>query len=110
MIICDYVYNISKYVNKFCLHTLREKTLISYSLNSKKNALEITRKIYGYTDSSNYGKYAYERKGILSDIPIDKISRCAFFVDGKHANEIVTKLHNLGLQTKVYNVIIKKRI
>jgi hypothetical protein len=42
-----------------------EKTMITYSLSKRKNALDLTRKIYGYVDASNHGKYKYERKGIL---------------------------------------------
>lgn len=37
----------------------KEKTMITYSLSGRKNALELTRKIYRYKDSSNYDKYTY---------------------------------------------------
>ncbi|MFT4311815.1 MAG: hypothetical protein ACMXYF_01150 [Candidatus Woesearchaeota archaeon] len=84
-----------------------DRTLVAYSLSGHKNALELTRKIYGYTDSSNHGKYVYERKGILSDIPFEKIARGAFFIDPKYKKEVVAKFQELGLQIKVFDIKIK---
>jgi len=84
------------------------KTLFSYSLSGRKNALELTRKIYGYKDSSNHGRYSYERKGILSEIPYEKISRCCFWVDPKYKERITNAFIELGLKIKVIDIIIKK--
>lgn len=85
-----------------------KRTLISYSLSGRKDALEITRKIYGYTDRSNHGKYSYERKGILSDIPFEKIARGAFFVEKQFKEEVISKLTELGLKVKVFDIEIKE--
>ncbi len=82
--------------------------MISYSLSGRKNALEITRKIYGFTDSSNHGKYTYERKGILSEISYEKIARTVIWVDPKDADFVIENLQKLGLKLKVVDLIIKR--
>ena len=38
------------------------------------------RKLYGWHDQSQYGKYQYERKGLLSDIPHVKLMRGVFII------------------------------
>ncbi|MFT4312174.1 MAG: hypothetical protein ACMXYF_03000 [Candidatus Woesearchaeota archaeon] len=83
-----------------------KRTLVAYSLSGRKNALEITRKIYGYTDSSNHGKYIYKRKGILSDIPFEKIARGTFFIEPKYKKEVIAKFKELGLQMKIFDITI----
>ena len=84
-----------------------KKTMITYSLSGRKNALELTRKIYGYKDSSNHGKYIYERKGILSNIRYDKIARGAFFINPKDKEKVIKEFMDLKLKIKVLDLIIK---
>lgn len=84
-----------------------EKTLITYTLSGRKNALELTRKIYGYKDSSNHGKYIYERKGILSEIDYDKVANGAFFINPKDKDKIISEFKKLDLSIKVLDIKIK---
>jgi hypothetical protein len=81
--------------------------MITYSLSGRKNALDITRKIYGYKDSSNHGKYSYERKGILSDIKYEKIARTAIWIEPKDKEIVIEGFVKLGLKIKVIDIIIK---
>ena len=83
------------------------KTLISYSLAEKKNNLEITRKIYGFTDSSNHGKYKYKRPGILTKIPFEKLSKGTFWIDPEYKEEVVNELKKLNLKLRIVDIIIK---
>jgi hypothetical protein len=82
------------------------KTMIIYSLSKKKNALELTRKIYGYQDCSNHGKYKYERKGILSEIEYEKIARTVFWINPKDSEKVIKEMKKLGLTLKVINITI----
>lgn len=84
-----------------------KKTMIAYSLSGRKNALEITRKIYGYVDSSNHGRYKYKKEGILTNISYDKIAKGCFWVDPKYKDKIIKELLNLKLKLKVFDIIIK---
>lgn len=82
--------------------------MIKYSLKGRKNALELTRKIYGYTDSSNNGQYKYQRKGILSNIKYKKIANGVFWVDPKDEEKVIQELLKLKLKVELFNLIIKE--
>ena len=84
-----------------------EKTIITYSLSGKKNALEITRKIYGYTECSNNNKYQYERKGILSNMEYEKLARSCFWINPKDKDKVIKELVKLKLKIKVIDIILK---
>jgi len=85
------------------------KTIISYSLSGRKDALIVTRKIYGYKDASNRGRYIYEREGILTNIPHSKLGKGVFMVDTKDADEIIQKLLSLKIKKiKVMDMIMKR--
>jgi hypothetical protein len=81
--------------------------MITYSLSGIKNALEISRKIYGYKDSSNHGKYKYERKGILSDVDYEKVARTVIWINPKDKEKVIKKFGELGLKINVVDIIIK---
>lgn len=68
------------------------KTMIIYDLENKTPAekTNIHRKLFGFSDKSNNGKYTYPRKGLLSDIPHEKAYKTALIISTKHA-EYVTK-------------------
>lgn len=88
---------------------MNNKIIISYSLAGKKNALEITRKIYGYIDFSNHSKYKYERKGILSDIPYEKLSRGTILIDKQNEKKIIKELIKLKIKIKVLEIKVINR-
>lgn len=85
------------------------KVIITYSLSGKKNALDITRKIYGYTDSSNHGKYKYHRKGLLTGIPYEKLARGCLLTSKEHEPQIIQSLTSLGLKVKVLTIQLLNR-
>ena len=91
------------------LTVMIQRIMIKYSLKGRKNALELTRKIYGYTDSSNNSRYKYERKGILSDIKYEKVANGVFWVEPKDEEKIVKQLLNLGLKVEIFDLKIKER-
>lgn len=82
------------------------KIIISYSLSGRKNALEITRKIYGYNEYSNHSKYQYKRKGILSDINYEKLSRGCLLIDKQDEEKVVKEFVKLRLKIKVLEIKI----
>ncbi len=80
------------------------KVIIAYTLSGRKNALEITRKIYGYNEYSNHSKYKYERKGILSDIPYEKISKGCILIEKEYEDKIIKEFTKLKLKLKVIEI------
>ena len=85
------------------------KTIISYSLSGRKDALLVTRKIYGYKDASNNGQYTYKREGILSSIPYSKLGKGVFMVDTENADEVIKRLISLKIKKmRVMDMKLKK--
>lgn len=91
------------------LNVNMRRIMIKYSLKGRKNALELTRKIYGYTDSSNNGQYKYERKGILSDIEYGKVANGVFWVQPKDEEKVVKELLKLRLKVEIFDLTIKDK-
>jgi hypothetical protein len=87
-----------------------QKVIIAYSLEGVKKPLKITRKIYGYTEYSNYSKYKYDRPGILTDIKFEKMFRACIMIDKKDADEVIDEFKKLDIKLKILYVDIKKRI
>ena len=87
-----------------------KKVIIAYSLKDVKKPLKITRKIYGYTEFSNYSKYKYERTGILSNIKYEKLFRACIMINEKDANEIIEEFKKLKIKMKILHVNLEKMI
>lgn len=61
--------------------------------NAKKK-MRLIRKLYGYNDRSNFGKYLYKRKGILSSIAYIKAKKSTVIIkreDSKILKGFLTK-------------------
>jgi mRNA-degrading endonuclease RelE of RelBE toxin-antitoxin system len=54
-----------------------------------KNKSKILRQFYGYKDSSKFGQYQYQHKGILSSIPSLKIARSVLIVRHQDRKKII---------------------
>lgn len=86
-----------------------QKVIITYSLSNVATPLKITRKIYGYTECSNNNKYKYKRKGILSDIKYEKLSRACIILNKKDAVKPIKEFKKLKLKIIILNVELKNR-
>ena len=86
-----------------------KKVIIAYSLEKVKTPLKITRRIYGYTECSNYSKYKYEREGILSNIKYEKLSRACIMIDAKDAAKTIKEFKKLKIKVKILEVELKKK-
>lgn len=88
---------------------MNEKTIVSYSLGGRKDALGVTRKIYGYKDASNRGQYLYKRSGILTNLQHERLGKGVFMVDTKEADKIMKQLISLKIKKiRAMDIIVKK--
>ncbi len=85
-----------------------KKVIIAYSLKNVKKPLKITRKVYGYTEYSNYSKYKYDRAGILSNVNYEKLFRACIMLDEKDADEIIEEFKKLDIKLKILHVDLQK--
>jgi len=83
--------------------------IISYSLAGRKNALELTRKIYGYNEFSNNSQYKYKRDGILSNVKYEKLSRGTILINKADEKKVVDGFVKLRLKIKVLTINIVDR-
>ncbi|MFC1455033.1 hypothetical protein ACFLQI_03015 [Candidatus Undinarchaeota archaeon] len=91
---------------------MKTATLITYDLPSARmSQAEVTafhRRLYGYTDYSNHGKYQYERKGLLSDIPHLNPSRSVIIIPKKESEKVLGFLEEYGAKVFVIKVVLDK--
>ena len=85
-------------------------TLITYELNGKdmtKSQVSLFHKrLYGYTDSSHGGKYTYQRKGLLSDIPHLNPSRSVIIIPKGESKKVLGFLEEYGAKVFSVDVIL----
>jgi len=80
--------------------------LICYALENTSPAKRtmLHKKLYGYKDFSNHGKYAYQRNGIVQQTKSKRITDAVILVSNQHAAKIIKLFHEYGAKTYVFNV------
>lgn len=84
--------------------------LIAFKLRKEVKSTARTkffRKLYGCVDKSNYKKYTYIRKGILSDIPYIQLSRAVVIVRNEDKEKILEFLQPNAL-VEMREIILQK--
>jgi hypothetical protein len=66
------------------------KYLLVYGFDfiSPKKRLEFNRKLYGFSDSSNFGSYSYFRKGVLNPNECERLAKGVVLCKSKPKNLI----------------------
>jgi hypothetical protein len=72
---------------------MKNETIILYTLKGKTQTekVQILRKLYGYSDKSNY-TYTYSRKGQLEKIPHTKEEKTILRIPNKKDVPKITKI------------------
>jgi len=87
---------------------MKKVSILKYDLKkvpiTKKTLIH--RALYGYTDHSNKGKYAYKRKGALSEIEFTKISNGVIMVDTDQINNLKKIFKKYLIKISVINLIM----
>jgi hypothetical protein len=71
--------------------------IIIFRLDKKMSGAErarFFRRLYGYVDRSNYGRYTYERRGLMSEIPHLSPARSVIIVRDEDAGKLVSFLRS----------------
>ena len=85
--------------------------MIAFKVQSRVTQSELNkfcREFYGYTDRSNKGKYVYNRKGFLSDVPHINPIRSLLIVKRDDADEIISFLKKYGAKVFVRDIILER--
>ena len=86
--------------------------LICYTLGdiSPTKKTQFKRDLLGYKDYSNRGKYNYERKGFLSNIPHYKPIKSVIIVKILDESKIITLLKKYRAKYQIFDVDINPNI
>lgn len=90
--------------------TSTEFVIITYTLNTKNGNSDIVRfhrKLYGYTDYSQHGKYQYKRPGLLDNIPHLNPSRSVLIVKKLDAGKLVNFIKKTAENVFVRDIILE---
>ncbi|KXB03099.1 hypothetical protein AKJ47_02850 [candidate division MSBL1 archaeon SCGC-AAA261G05] len=78
--------------------------IIVYRQPSSSKSRQLSRSLHGYVDKSNYGKYTYERDGLLDKIPYRKLIKGVFIVRERDLQKFVELLEKYQAEYNVRNV------
>ncbi len=87
---------------------MKTGTLILYHANhlERKVREKLRRELMGYRDGSNMGRYVYERKGLLKDIPFIKPCKSVVIVRDKDAKRLINLFDEFGVKLFSRKVIL----
>lgn len=82
------------------------KYILVYGFKSiiPKKRLEFNRKLYGYSDLSNFGAYNYFRKGVLKLKTFEKLAKGIVLMD-KKPKELLKLLKTYKASYRIFKVI-----
>lgn len=84
--------------------------LINYKSlkRSKSAAVMLCKKLYGYKDFSNKGKYRYTRKGLLDEISYVKLAKSVFILKEQDVESFISLLKKYKIDYEVREVKLTK--
>lgn len=83
------------------------KYLLVYGFKSisPKKRLEFNRKLYGYSDFSNFGAYTYFREGILKPGTYERLAKSVVLLY-KKPEELTSYLESYNARYRIFKVIV----
>lgn len=85
--------------------------LICYTLEktTQTQRTALNRELNGYTDYSNKGRYAYQREGMLTNIPHIKPGKSVIITKKQYKNKILKTLKKYKAKTNQYDIQINNK-
>ncbi|MBU5537112.1 MAG: hypothetical protein QW818_00580 [Candidatus Aenigmatarchaeota archaeon] len=85
-------------------------TLFTFDTTHKhlKEKTKFYRRLYGYADSSCYGKYFYERQGLLSSIPHIRPTESVIILKTKYSSLLRDFLKKEKVKFSEHKVILTR--
>ena len=72
-----------------------------------KNTCKVYRTLYGYVNSSCYGRYKTYVKGMIDQINGIRVAKSLFIVPNEHAEQVLSYLNENDATVKSWEVIPK---
>lgn len=84
--------------------------LVCYELKATPaQRTTLHKKLYGYKDFSNHGKYRYSRPGLITQIDARRITDGVFLVAEKQSGKLIALLKEFEAKTYIFSVSAKNR-
>ena len=82
------------------------KYLLIYGFDSisPKKRLEFNRKLYGFSDQSNFGAYSYFRKGVLNPQECERLAKGVVLCKSK-PKELIKHLKDYKARYRILTVV-----
>jgi len=86
-------------------------TIFTFDTGHKTNwdRVRFFRGLYGHTEFSNFGKYTYDRPGILSTIPHIRPTESVIIVNNKNAKLLREFLKNENARFSEHKIILTEK-
>ena len=82
--------------------------LICYELKAKPTQrTALHKKLYGYKDFSNHGKYRYSRSGLVTEIKAKRVTDGVLLVAEEQAKKLVLLLKKFRAKIFTFTVTVK---
>lgn len=83
------------------------KKLISYTIEKMNPSArtKLHRELFGFTDSSNHGKYKYKRKGLVEETSSKRINDALILTNEKSVHKFEQLLNCYKAKKWIFSVI-----
>ena len=87
-----------------------EAEIITYETKELTNTQGsiISKRLFGFKDTTKSSKYVYQRKGILASYPHLVITKKTFVLASKHVKQVKNIIKELGAEVKSWKIQINK--
>lgn len=82
-------------------------TFTKEKLNNSQRSI-LSKTLFGYTDRSNKGNYAYKREGLIDDFKSIKVANNTFIIENKGWVKVRDLLEKKGAKIKSWEIEISK--
>ena len=85
--------------------------IITYKTKNLTNTQRsiISKRLFGFKDTTKSSKYVYQREGILASLPHVVITKKTFVVGTKHTKRVKKIIGGLGADVKSWKIEIDHR-
>ena len=87
-----------------------EAEIITYETKNLTNTQRsiISKRLFGFKDTTKNSKYIYQRKGILASYPHIVITKKTFVLGLKHVKQVKNIITGFGAKLRSYKIKINK--
>lgn len=85
----------------FIIGIMKNQVLFIYEFGARtpSQVVQTNRRLFGYKDRSFHAKYSYDRKGLLSDCHVERLTKGVLMTDLVNDLKVLEALHSQGTKS-----------